>query len=87
MTVNPIIVAVLMFIAFRIGVNVGEKNVKRQAITDALARELAESRRIPLKQSGVLYPPESFCDLAPEGWWCARDAGHDGPCAARPRSK
>lgn len=22
--------------------------------------------------------------IAPEGWWCSRAAGHDGPCAARP---
>lgn len=23
------------------------------------------------------------CQLPPPGWWCSRDAGHDGPCAAR----
>lgn len=23
------------------------------------------------------------CTLPPEGWWCSREAGHDGPCAAR----
>jgi len=21
--------------------------------------------------------------VAPEGWWCSREMGHDGPCAAR----
>lgn len=25
----------------------------------------------------------SACTLPPPGWWCSRDAGHDGPCAAR----
>ena len=23
------------------------------------------------------------CSLPPAGWWCSRDKGHDGPCAAR----
>lgn len=23
------------------------------------------------------------CRVPPEGWWCSRGAGHDGPCAAR----
>lgn len=22
------------------------------------------------------------CDKAPEGWYCTRDKGHEGPCAA-----
>ena len=28
----------------------------------------------------------SECTLPPEGWACTRDAGHDGPCAAKPRT-
>lgn len=24
------------------------------------------------------------CAIPPEGWWCSREAGHEGPCAARP---
>ena len=27
-------------------------------------------------------PPE--CDRPPEGWYCTRGLGHEGPCAARP---
>lgn len=23
------------------------------------------------------------CTIPPIGWWCSRDAGHEGPCAAR----
>jgi len=23
------------------------------------------------------------CELPPEGWWCSREPGHEGPCAAR----
>ena len=26
-------------------------------------------------------PP--MCKVPPEGWWCSREAGHEGPCAAR----
>ena len=24
------------------------------------------------------------CEVPPPGWWCSRDEGHDGPCAAHP---
>lgn len=24
------------------------------------------------------------CKRPPDGWWCSRPEGHDGPCAARP---
>lgn len=24
------------------------------------------------------------CKMPPAGWWCSRDKGHGGPCAARP---
>jgi hypothetical protein len=24
------------------------------------------------------------CEYPPDGWWCSRRRGHDGPCAARP---
>lgn len=27
---------------------------------------------------------EGICTLPPEGWWCSRTPGHEGPCAARP---
>lgn len=23
------------------------------------------------------------CDLPPEGWWCSKTKGHDGPCPTR----
>lgn len=23
------------------------------------------------------------CKVPPPGWWCSREEGHDGPCAAR----
>lgn len=26
---------------------------------------------------------KSGCDHPPSGWWCGREPGHDGPCAAR----
>jgi hypothetical protein len=27
------------------------------------------------------------CLVPPKGWWCSREAGHDGPCAARPTAE
>lgn len=30
-------------------------------------------------------PPPGDCDRAPPGWFCSRDKGHAGPCAAWPR--
>jgi hypothetical protein len=29
-------------------------------------------------------PPNLGCKLPPSGWWCSREPGHEGPCAARP---
>lgn len=26
---------------------------------------------------------ERACTVPPKGWWCSREAGHEGPCAAR----
>lgn len=28
--------------------------------------------------------PAALCPVPPPGWWCSREPGHDGPCAARP---
>jgi hypothetical protein len=30
-------------------------------------------------------PPDQWCKVPPPGWWCSRDPGHEGPCAARPK--
>lgn len=30
-----------------------------------------------------VVPPNLGCKLPPPGWWCSREPGHDGPCAAR----
>ena len=27
------------------------------------------------------------CTVPPPGWFCTRDAGHDGPCAAHPNTR
>lgn len=31
------------------------------------------------RRFGIVDP----CKLPPEGWWCSRGVGHEGPCAAR----
>lgn len=28
-------------------------------------------------------PEAAGCEVPPDGWWCSREAGHAGPCAAR----
>lgn len=28
---------------------------------------------------------ESGCQVPPRGWWCSREPGHEGPCAAYPK--
>jgi hypothetical protein len=28
-------------------------------------------------------PPWQGCEVPPDGWWCSREPGHEGPCAAR----
>lgn len=39
---------------------------------------------------GAEHVPETAkwlgCTVPPEGWWCSREPGHDGPCAARPET-
>lgn len=37
-------------------------------------------------QRRVGYPSTSalVCQLPPRGWWCTRQPGHPGPCAALP---
>lgn len=42
-----------------------------------VARPNIAVRRPPRNQ-----PPR--CEVPPPGWWCSRDPGHDGPCAAHP---
>jgi hypothetical protein len=30
----------------------------------------------------AMAPVPEDCKLPPQGWYCTRQAGHDGPCAA-----
>jgi hypothetical protein len=34
--------------------------------------------------SAYVGPQDDNCQVPPPGWWCSRDPGHDGPCAAYP---
>lgn len=31
----------------------------------------------------MTIPSDQGCKLPPPGWWCSREPGHEGPCAAR----
>lgn len=35
---------------------------------------------------GHVVPPNLGCQVPPAGWWCSREPGHPGPCAAYPNS-
>lgn len=32
----------------------------------------------------VFENPDNLCEVPPTGWFCTRENGHDGPCAAWP---
>lgn len=38
----------------------------------------------PTEEEAFVYDLHERCVVPPPGWWCSREAGHDGPCAARP---
>jgi len=50
----------------------------RAAIEDI--REVAAARRAQPEGEA----PQAACTVPPEGWYCTRAPGHDGPCAALP---
>ena len=54
--------------------------VKTRPIKSAIARRRA--RREAYAQTG----PQR-CHRPPPGWYCTRQQGHEGPCAARPLSE
>ena len=43
-----------------------------------------EEYRIKYPLITIRVEPACAQDKAPAGWWCTRDQGHDGPCAAVP---
>lgn len=65
---------------------------------DALSRRLArqslsafdvwlEQDREKLRQAMAArgsQPPDLGCQQPPDGWYCSREPGHEGPCAAYP---
>lgn len=55
-----------------------------------LGREVTNDSRytnVRLAQDGIPDESKSSCAIPPEGWYCTREAGHDGPCAAWPTNK
>lgn len=41
------------------------------------------SHWLDLPQDALPNIGPNGCTVPPEGWWCSRQAGHNGPCAAR----
>lgn len=55
--------------------NVIEPETELPPLTD----EQIAAQSLPLKALPL-------CELPPEGWYCTRGKGHEGPCAALPKS-
>lgn len=51
------------------------------AVMNEMAKNLSPEELVD-KQASV--ESHSKCTVPPEGWWCSRDGGHEGSCAARP---
>jgi len=43
-----------------------------------------KKKKYPLVMAmdGRMVEPRCYQDKAPEGWYCSRKKGHEGPCAA-----
>lgn len=46
----------------------------------------ARERRVAALKELTALGDEPACKVPPAGWVCSREAGHEGPCAARPES-
>ena len=49
---------------------------------EALERCWCGNLRPAKREHGWEKPGPRACNLPPRGWYCTRDAGHEGPCAA-----
>jgi hypothetical protein len=56
---------------------------RRTALREILELERALEQQWAIKEAQMLRDTPA-CRLAPEGWFCTRVNGHEGPCAAWP---
>lgn len=52
-----------------------------------IGREVTNDSRysnVRLAREGIPDETKSGCSVPPEGWYCTRNSGHEGPCAAWP---
>jgi hypothetical protein len=67
----------------------GETELARISVPETVAKIRAKQAAKP-KHSPLPQPPSQGdvegreCTIPPAGWGCSREAGHEGPCAARP---
>lgn len=45
--------------------------------------QIAKLKRLEAAATDPGAPVDQGCKVPPAGWWCSREPGHDGPCAAR----
>lgn len=46
------------------------------------ARDWDFMEEVATQLDGARAPDPKSCTVPPEGWYCTRQAGHEGPCAA-----
>ena len=65
------------------GQHVSERIIGENIETDYTLPPSAQQAAANLEQAIIKTGRALECDVPPEGWWCSRDPGHEGPCAAR----
>lgn len=61
----------------------GRTALTPRRVEDARKTALLESRRTSYGEPGTSVPL-ALCNVPPKGWFCTREGGHEGPCAAHP---
>lgn len=49
-----------------------------------VGESLLRSLNRPITRQQFKSPARGECQIPPLGWWCSRQVGHEGPCAAHP---
>ena len=63
---------------------VSSPELRAKIIDPVVAGALVDISVSLRKLTGTSEPVTSQgCTVAPDGWWCSRAKGHEGPCAAR----
>jgi transposase-like protein len=71
------------FAAGNLAADKGKSYEETRKLVDQVANAEEQARSRFDRSMEAMKP----CSIPPEGWYCTRKAGHEGPCAAKPRNK